>query len=363
MKKVIIVRGAFLNPFELQNYYPLAEKFDITAVSSKFPISEQVSLPLNKLWSPTDLPNFPFKYPILNRIFTDAHFLYNLDQVIEGADMVHVAETYYGYTHQTVMAKRRGLVKKIISTVWEILPHNNEGIKGRKEFKQLARENIDHFIAITDLAKKALLKEGVPEKKISVIGVGVDLKKFRPRTIIKKKRSINILCVARLVPEKGVEDLMKAFLKIRERNTHVHLTFIGDGPLRHDLSGFKNVHIKKVPYREIQNEYKNADIFCLPSRVTKTWQEQYGMCLVEAMACGLPIVTTFTGAIPEVCGDSVLYSQPMEPISLQTNLEKLIYNVELRRKMSVEARARAVEKFDHLQVARNLQVLYQKVCR
>ncbi|KKU07848.1 MAG: hypothetical protein UX11_C0009G0021 [Candidatus Collierbacteria bacterium GW2011_GWC2_45_40] len=55
MKKVFIVRGGFLNPFEMQNYYPLAEKFDITAVSSKFPISDKIDIPLIKLWSPTDI--------------------------------------------------------------------------------------------------------------------------------------------------------------------------------------------------------------------------------------------------------------------------------------------------------------------
>ena len=204
MKRIYIVRGGFLNPFELQNYSPLKEKFDIKTVSSKFPISDKIELPLIKLWSPTDLPNFPYKFPVLNRIYTDAHQLFGLEKVIDGADIVHVAETYYGYTHQAILAKRGGRVKKIVSTVWEVLPHSNEGIKGRKEYKKLARENIDHFIAVTELAKKALIKEGVAESKISVIPIGIDLKKFKPINKKKKARAINILCVARLVPEKGI---------------------------------------------------------------------------------------------------------------------------------------------------------------
>lgn len=362
MKKVFIVRGAFLNPFELQNYSPLKEKFDIKVLSSKHPISDRIDLPLIKLWSPTDLPDFPFKYPLLNRLFTDAHQLFGLEKVIKGTDIVHVAETYYGYTHQTVMAKRRGLIKKIVSTVWEVIPHNNEGIRGRKKYKKQARENIDHFIAVTHLAKKTLIKEGVSESKISVIPVGVDLHRFRPVIGAKRGRTINILCVARLVPEKGVEDLMKAFLKISETNKHVHLTFIGDGPLRQDLSGFKNVHIKKVPYGQIHHEYQKADIFCLPSRETKTWAEQYGLSLVEAMATGLPIVTTLTGAILEVCGEVAIYSRPGVPSSLQTNLEKLIYNVELRQKMGREARHRAIALYDHRQIAQKLRQLYRRIC-
>ena len=94
--KIFIVRGGFLNPFELQNYVSLKEKHDIKAISSKHPISDKIDLPLIKLWSPTDIPRIPFKFPILNRLFTDAHWLLGLEKVINKADIVHVAETYYG---------------------------------------------------------------------------------------------------------------------------------------------------------------------------------------------------------------------------------------------------------------------------
>lgn len=358
---VYIIRGAFLNPFELQNYSPLKEFFDIKAISSKFPISVKIDIPLIKLWSPTDLPNFPFKYPILNRIFTDAHHLTGLEKIISGADIVHVAETYYGYTHQAIIAKRRGLVRRVVSTVWEIIPHNNEGISGRKQFKKIAGENIDHFIAVTELAKKCLIKEGIKEEKITVIGIGIDLNRFRVSAKKKQKRDINILCVARLVPEKGIEDLVRAFLEIKKKNNNIHLTLVGDGPLRQDFSGFKNISIKQVPYHKMPTEYGKADIFCLPSRATKTWAEQYGVCLVEAMASGLPIITTNTGAIPEVCGEVALYTKHSSPGDLKTNLEKLIYNEELRKKLAKLSRLRAEEKFDRLEIATQIGNLYKKI--
>ncbi len=361
--KIFIIRGAFLNPFELQNYSPLKEKFNIKAISSKFPLSDKIDLPLIKLWSPTDLPNFPFKYPILNRLFTDAHKLFGLENIIRGADIVHVAETYFNYTNQAVHAKRRGEVGKIFSTVWETIPHNNEGIPGRKEFKRLARENVDHFIAVTELAKRTLIKEGVRADKISVIPVGVDLKRFKPVIIKKKKRDLNILCIARLVPEKGVLDLLEAFLEISKKNKNVHLTFIGTGPFKSDLTGYKNIFVKQVPYAKIPSELNHADIFCLPSKSTKTWEEQFGMVLVEAMACGLPIVTTATGAIPEVCGDSAIYSDPGDPKSLRTNLEKLLYNENLRHKLAKDSRQRAVKNFDREKVSKQIESLYKKVCQ
>ncbi|KKT66434.1 MAG: hypothetical protein UW58_C0008G0027 [Candidatus Collierbacteria bacterium GW2011_GWC2_44_30] len=347
--KIFIVRGAFLNPFELQNYAPLKEKHDIKAVSSKHPISDKIDFSLIKLWSPTDIPKIPFKFPILNRLFTDAHVLFGLEKVIKGADIVHVAETYYAYTHQAVMAKRRGLVKKIVSTVWETIPHNNEGIKGRERIKRLARENIDHFIAVTELAKKALVQEGVSEKIISAEK--------------KNKRALTILCIARLVPEKGVEDLMSAFLEIAKKNIHVHLNFIGDGPLKGDLSGYKNVSVRQVPYGLMAQEYQSADIFCLPSRSAKTWEEQYGMVLVEAMACGLPIVTTSTGAISEVCGDAALYTKSSDPQGLKDNLEILLKDAKLREKLGKIGRQRALNHFDRFKISKKINAVYQNLLK
>ena len=357
--KVAIVRGAFLNPFELQNYYPLKNKYDLRAVSSMHPISEDIEIPLTKTYSPTDLPNFPLKYPLLNRLFVDAHYLFGLELLLCGFDIAHVAETYYHYTKQAVNAKKKGIVKKVISTVWEIIPGNNEGIWGRKRFKQMAREGVDHFIAVTELAKKALLEEGVEEKKITVIPVGVDLKRFAP--VKRKSGPVCILCVARLVPEKGIGELVEAFVNLRVIHPNLKLTLIGEGPLKNKYSKIPGIIFKALPYQEIQKAYQEADIFCLPSKTTKYWQEQYGMVLVEAMACGLPIVTTKTGAIGEVCGEAVIYAKPGDANDLQLKLERLVTDSSVRVNLAKKARARAETRYDHQKTAKKIDALYQKV--
>lgn len=357
-----IIRGAFLNPFETQNYLPLKDKFDIEVISSKRPISDKVGFPVKKLASPADLPNFPFKYPILNRIFGDAQTLYGLTEAVRGADILHVAETYFNYTVQAIRAKQRGLTKKVISTVWETIPNNNESLAGRRRNKKFAMLNIDHFIAVTQKAKKALEVEGVNPKKITVIPMGVDLDRFKPRPSKKNKRDINILCVARLVPEKGIEDLVEAFWELKKKYKNLNLTLIGQGPLKKDLLGYKNIYIKNVSYNKIHHEYANADIFCLPSRNNKTWEEQYGMCLVEAMASGLPIVSTKTGAISEVCGESAILAKHGNPHSLAKSIGQLIYNEKLRHEMAKIARKTAKQKYDSKQIAKKIQSVYNQIC-
>lgn len=354
--KISIVRGAFLNPFELQNYIPLRKTHDPTAFGSIHPLSEDIGMKFVKLWSPTDL-SFPYKYQVLNRVLTDAHYLLGLGKAIEGSDIAHVAETYFHYTHQAIREKLAGRVKKVVSTCWEIIPHNNEGIPGRKEFKKLAYKYIDHFICPTHLAMIALVAEGVDKQKISVVRMGVDLSRFKPKPE-EKSKVLRILFVGRMVDEKGVNELLEAYRYCRSRGLSLNLTMIGNGPLK-NLALCTGAIVKQVPYSQIHKEYQNADIFCLPSKNTKTWQEQYGMALVEAMACGLPVITSPNGAIPEVCGDAAAYVKNQRELS--GAFRKFATDRQLLRKMGQKSLARARKEFDSKKIARQIEKIYHTI--
>lgn len=361
--KISIIRGKFLNPFELQNYYPLIHKHNITAISSKNPINSNIKLPLKKLLSPADLPPFPYKYPILNRLMPDAHYLFKLNQAIKGSNIAHVAETYYHYSKQAIDAKKQGLVDKVISTVWEIIPFNNQSLPGRRKIKQYTLQHIDHFLAVTELAKQALIKEGVGESKITVIPIGVNLHDFSPEHRNKNTKDIRVLYVGRLVPQKGILELVNTFLELSRKHQHIHLTIIGNGHLKKQIKNQSNsnITIKTTPYHQIHQEYKKADIFCLLSKPTPTWQEQFGMVLVEAMASGLPILTTKSGAIPEVCGSTAIYTNPTNNNQLQTKLNQLITDENLRNQLGTKARQRAENNFDFEKIASRIDRLYHIV--
>lgn len=118
--KVAIVRGTFLNAYEMQFFEPLIDRFDITAFASMRPYHDAFAFPVKKLPSPMDLPDFPKKMAILNRLCIDAHYLFGLEANLRGFDLVHTAETYYHYTQQCLSAKRKGWVKRVIATVLKI---------------------------------------------------------------------------------------------------------------------------------------------------------------------------------------------------------------------------------------------------
>lgn len=113
-----------------------------------------------------------------------------------------------------------------------------------------------------------------------------------------------------------------------------------------------------VPYDKLHTLYKKADIFIAPSRDTHTWHEQFGYTFAEAMAAGLPILTTDAGAIPEVVGNAALIVPQKNTEQLSTHLIKLTETQALRESLGKKARTRAEKLFDSHKVAKELKDIY-----
>src|SRR5260221_1615598 len=371
--KVAIVRGKFLNRYEMQFFEPLAKKYDITAFSSLTPFHDKFTFPVIKLPSPMDLPEFPYKMPILNRLFVDAQYLFGLEHNLKGFDIVHTAETYYHYTRQALNAKKKGYVKKVVVTVLENIPFNNEGIWGRKESKKRAREELDHIIALTQRTKATLLLEGADEKKITVIGHFIDTKRFYPTTKMNVgKQSVNILFTGRLETYKGVYEILYAakllLLDKSLKKYTIHFTFVGMGSEYNHMLFIERLlgisgHIthKEVTYEKMPEEYRNADIFVAPSKASKYWIEQYNTGLLEAQASGIPIVTTMSGGILENVKDAAILIGPNDFYALSQEIKEFILSPKKRLAFSKKARERAVKVHDISIGAKKIAGVYERV--
>lgn len=372
--KIALVRGAFLNQYEAQLYYPLIKKHQITGFCSKHPIHDKFPFPVEKFLSPMDV-NFGIfsrlKMPILNRLFVDAHWLIGMENKIEGFDIAHCADTFYHFTHQCVRAKQEGQVKKVVATVFENIPFNNEGIWGRKRFKKDALENIDHFIAISERSKAVLMLEGVPEKRITVIGQRIDTQRFRPVRRSFSSREVTILFTGRLEFYKGVLEIIysaKRLLSDPELKSYkIKFVLVGDGSMKKkllklidDLGIRKNVSIKAADYSKMTSFYDAADMYVAPSRATPTYQEQFSTVLLEAQASGLPIVTTYSGGIPENVEDAALMANPGDFYSISEALKKLILNPTLRKQLGMRARQHSL-KYDIRKGASEIEDIYRRV--
>jgi alpha-maltose-1-phosphate synthase len=387
MKKIAIVRGKFLNAYEMQLYEPLSAKYNLTAFGSLRPYHDSFSFPVVHLPSPMDLPNFPYKMPLLNRVFTDAHVLFGLEYKLRGFDLVHSAETYFSYTQQALNAKKYGFVKKVIATVLENIPFNNEGISGRKAYKDRAIHELDHMIALTNLTKKTLIAEGADPGKISVIPHFIDTTRFAPasdwleRVGDSSQKNFTILFVGRLEEYKGIFDVLESFaMLVRDKDLYshtLHLQFVGDGSMRRNLSDQiyakgldKHSSIKSATYLEMPEIYKQADIFVAPSKMQygslreklrPTWIEQYGTMVLEAQSSGLPIVTTHSGGIPENVGNAAVLVPAGDVTGITRALKDFILSPHKRLLYAKRARNRAVTVHDIHRGAKKLDRLYETI--
>jgi glycosyltransferase involved in cell wall biosynthesis len=136
----------------------------------------------------------------------------------------------------------------------------------------------------------------------------------------------------RLVWEKGHQDVLRAVAALHrglvETQARPRLLMLGAGPEEGRLRkharelGIEDVveFRSTVSYDEMPSVYASASCLVLASLPTRSWEEQFGMVLVEAMAAGLPIVTSESGAIPEVAGESSRYFPPGDWLALAREL-------------------------------------------
>ena len=243
-------------------YEPLVDRYDITAFGCLTSYHDKFAFPVVKLPSPMDLSEFPYKMPVLNRLFIDAHYLWGLEEKLRGFDIVHTAETYFHYTQQCLNAKGKA---KVIATVLENIPFNNEGIWGRKAFKARARRELDHIVALTHKTKEALIAEGADTRKMSVIPHFIDTKRFLPETPRKTVRTI--LFCGRLEEYKGVFDFVAM---ARQLPRALRFVMVGTGSEQDNLRR-AGMEVRSVSYDDMPAIYRKRIYLSLRPNPAPSW--------------------------------------------------------------------------------------------
>jgi glycosyltransferase involved in cell wall biosynthesis len=196
------------------------------------------------------------------------------------------------------------------------------------------------------------LEAKVPEArgKTEVVSSGVDLEGF-PLLERRDGPGPAFLCVGALTERKNVVRLADAFATLGEGT----LTFVGDGPLRAALAGRKNVSLAgAVRHDEVPGFVAVADVVCQPSLV-----EPLGQALLEAMACGRPVVATRIGGPPEfVRPDTGVLVDPMDEADIASGLRRAASLPVPNR----AARA-AAERHDVSEQARRVEAILERAAR
>jgi glycosyltransferase involved in cell wall biosynthesis len=216
------------------------------------------------------------------------------------------------------------------------------------------------FIATCTGFNAAYLRSVLPERehgKIHVVYHGVDTERFKPPLQRPVGNKVHVVSVGRLVSKKGYEYLVDAVRLLNERDMRLRLDVYGGGPLRDALQARTHeyglddvVHLHGACSQdELVDAYKDAHAFVLAPVVMEDGdRDGIPNVLLEAMASGLPVVSSAISGIPELVshGDNGLLVPPRDSQALALALESLIESPQMRDRLGSAARATIEERFD-----------------
>jgi glycosyltransferase involved in cell wall biosynthesis len=297
----------------------------------------------------------------------------------DGYDVVHYADIHFAYAQRGPfvatglqsfrqrLASNQGL--PYYSTKRNLLFRLVYYSTARWAMEWTAARRARHLIMVSAATRKEFLENyQVAPSRATVVYIGVDLHRFEhlPDRILARQRlglpgGLPILLyVGFSTPRKGLEYLAEALRLMRSRaqllvvgswEKHYKERFLSAlGPARHlaTVVGY-------VPDSELLTYFAAADVFVLPSLL-----EGFGIPLVEAMAAGVPVVTTTAGASGEIVGDAGLTVPPGDAPSLAAALDRVLAHPQLAGGLRRAGRDRARRLFDERRMAAETEAVYRR---
>ena len=210
-------------------------------------------------------------------------------------------------------------------------------------------KNADGIFAVSNALKHELIATevvGIADKtKISWNSVDINKFSSKPNDSFKREHNLTdkpiVLFVGNLIKRKNVESLLEAK---KLSNADYYLVIVGDGPLFKDLNKkVRDENIEDVIFTgsrsDVENIIPSCDVLVLPS-----FSESFGLVLIEALACGKPVIGSNVGGISEIINRDVgLLVNPNDAKSISNAIDKVIKDDNLRIILSMNARNRAMD--------------------
>jgi glycosyltransferase involved in cell wall biosynthesis len=216
-------------------------------------------------------------------------------------------------------------------------------------------------------ASQVLRRQGFARPIDVLPQLGVDTGRFYPQdgTPLRKQLGLSGFVAGyagRFVPEKGLDTLIDGVAAI----DGVSLLLVGAGPMLRELQvrcsrqGIET-RVRTVPpvnHEQLAPYLCTMDALVLPSRTTATWKEQFGHVLIEAMACGVPVIGSDSGAIPEVIGDAGLIFPEGRSDRLAEQLAVLRDHHDIRADFAKRGVQRVAERYTQERIAAETAAIY-----
>jgi len=312
-------------------------------------------------------------WPWMGRALFYLHWYPGLGKIIREfrPDVIDLWEEPWGLVSVQACRLRRRLVPEA-----RIVSETEQNINKQlpfpfERFRSYTLSRADYAVGRNSESIEILRSKGY-RGRAEVVPNAVDTELFHPmdRDACRAKLGLKGFVagyIGRLVEEKGLADMVDALKSCSEE---INLLFVGAGEYenalrqRIDHLGLTS-RVVILPGRPLDQlpEIMNAiDVLVLPSRTTPSWKEQFGRVIIEAHACGTPVIGSNSGAIPEVVGDGGLVFEERDPSKLADALNTLSKDPERCHRMGEAGRAAVLERFTWQRVAERMHDIYARAC-
>jgi glycosyltransferase involved in cell wall biosynthesis len=287
-------------------------------------------------------------------------------------------DVYHGTNFKVQTSGRHGAVLTIHDLWLDRHPEYSKKLFGQRlSFLRTKRrvQHATHVIAVSDFTAKEIQElYEVPTKKISVIHHGMSSEFFPDPSKDKDFRMLCgrlgipdqpfILCVGGANPRKNHRNLFEAYASNSFLREHYGLIMVGSATFKktsiektiQDFKlGERVVRIEQLRLDELRVFYSRASLFVFPSRY-----EGFGFPVLEAMACGAPVITSRCSALPEVAGDAAVFVDPENVKELEQAMVKVLKDSKIQASLRQQGLQRSAS-FDWRRAAERTLLVYQSL--
>jgi glycosyltransferase involved in cell wall biosynthesis len=302
---------------------------------------------------------------VVPRGHPNLHVWLGLRRALEAAapEVVFLDEEPYSLAAAQVVFGGRGR--------WALVVYSKQNIAKRLPWPfsalRTAVLRAAHVVAVTDPTVAEVLRQQGCPAPIRLVPHAVDPVLYSPGDSAALRARLGLSgtvigYVGRLVAEKGVADLLEAVARVEGRTRQpISVLVVGEGPERLRLEALASRlrcpvrFAGAVPHEEMPTYYRAMDVLVLPSRTTSRWREQFGRAIIEALACGVAVVGSDSGSIPNLVQmTSGLVYPEGDAVALAEALVSLLESPQKRRELACTGRQRVVERFSAEAVADTL---------
>ena len=281
----------------------------------------------------------------------------------EKPDLIH--SFHYGYFPATIgfIAAKKKQVPHIFTTAY----HPPSSALKKKIFKLYNISQGAHIIKHSDAVlpfnkneKNELSK--IAKGKFKIVPCPIDHKIYKPRQL--KSGKLTVAFVGPMELWKGPLVAFGIFKEIEKERNDVNFVFVGNGTLAHQIDLYRDLKAKagkrftftrNLSPEKLSGVYNRADVLVAP-----TFYESFGCTIAESMMCGTPVVSTSVGAVPETIGNGGLLVKYGDWSGMKDNINRLLDNTRLRKKMSKNA-IRHSEQYRDDVVVKKIHDIYKNV--